>query len=222
MENEFKISSPSEYPGILIVEGKDDAVFISHIYPHFQREGYGIHSLDGIDNAKAYIQNILRLHLEADDNKLRKIALLLDADVDFSGRCGNIKRWLKMPRMTPGVFVELNNGIVAGFFCLPDNNHEGGLETLAFHACTHEPWSGLCADYIDKAEHAHKHEHKNSFKLYYKRIMQAYLASQQLEPPKTPYLCNGVGYAIKHGLLKIQDEAHFAGIERFLNDFISQ
>jgi len=222
MNDEFTIKTPSAYEGLVIVEGKDDATFITHKYPWLLGNGYGIHNLNGIDKAEAYLKLILMLRQGDDANKLRKIALFVDADTDFTARCKNVNKWLGQTGLQPVNFARLPNGILAGYFCLPDNAHDGGLEALVFRACTVEPWLGLSKTYIQEAEDAHKNAGRAGFKLVDKRNMQAYLAGQQIEPPEPPYVCNGVGYAIKHGILTIQDESHFVDIENFLNDFISK
>jgi len=222
MDREFTITTPSELEGLVIVEGKDEATLLSHKYPHLLKNGHGIHSLGGIGFAEAYLKSILRLRPGDDTNKLRKIALFIDADSNFTSSCQKVNKWLGLTNLPPVNFGALPNGILAGYFCLPDNNNAGALESLVFKACLVEPWLGLSQKYIQDAENAHINDGRQAFKLVDKRIMQAYLAGRQAEPPKDPYLCNGVGYAIKHGILEIQDESHFANIDNFLNDFIRQ
>jgi 5S rRNA maturation endonuclease (ribonuclease M5) len=211
------------FTALIAVEGKDDETFLDSFY--FQGTipaGYVVCNIEGVDVAE--FGDFIQSQLKSSSNALKKFALIVDADDNPSARRQEIQRMFQRLHGARAPFEAiklhtLNNGLVAGFFCLPDNSKPGGLEDLVFEACCSEPYLTYTEELLAKSAIIRKDFRLTPFRHVKKRKMQVYLATQQKEPPEKPYLCNGIGFAVKKGILTVQNRHLFSHLEQFLNTF---
>jgi 5S rRNA maturation endonuclease (ribonuclease M5) len=226
MENFVDLESEK----ILIVEGKDDKTFIEYCFKNFYDENIykncKIKESNGFNNIEINIENYLKRNFNEDGNKIKTIAVIVDADADFSKRCNQIKKIFSKNDIAPGTFFQLDNGMSGGFFCFPDNRNKGNLETLILNTCAQEEYKKLATDFINKAQQEHAKEYKLDdylFKKYDKRIMQAYLAGKEKKKSQDTILCNGVGFALHENFFTLDKDIFInklPDLSIFLNEFI--
>lgn len=75
-------------------------------------------------------------------------------------------------------------------------------------------------DYFDQVVANRKLDSRPPLVKMAKRKMQAYLASQQPEPIGSHPVCNGVGFALAHGLLGLEDQSPLTALKTFMTQFL--
>jgi hypothetical protein len=204
-------------PKQLIVEGHDDRQAVvelarRHItgWPQSGKEGSPviIRAAGGVKNilANKYLQGILKT------SELKVLGVMLDADggvkaadryVSFRDRCQSVVPNLPSHLPKDGLIYEHNDKRL-GFWVMPDNDSDGGLETFLHYSVpsSSKPlweYSKTCCMESRKYGAAHRDAHADKVSMY------SFLAFQD-PPGQSP------GIAISRGVL----DPHSKSIEPFM------
>lgn len=117
---------------LLLVEGKDDAAFVSMILSTLQlSKSWHVHSMDGIE---ASWSTVMRLAIDSNEFDLngKAIGMVLDADSNPAAASDKAKgQFSSAGLQAPQRHSEVaSNGLSTSFFVLPDGKSSGALESL--------------------------------------------------------------------------------------------
>jgi 5S rRNA maturation endonuclease (ribonuclease M5) len=162
-------SKPFESPYYILVEGKDDAVFLEQFIPFPQREHTQFIDLNGKDNLPKKISLLLEM-MQTQQSRIRGIAFFLDADdhgMDsrleamihpFFGSTGEANCTFHTIReavtltapSSLGSWTLSPTGHTFGCYCLPNNQDDGEMEDLLLHAVTCDDRRRIVTEFIEQ------------------------------------------------------------------------
>lgn len=162
-------SKPLESPYYILVEGKDDAVFLEQFIPYKHREETLFIDLNGKDNLPKKI-SLLQTLWQTQQTRIRGMAFFLDADDHgmesrlqamvhpFFGNPASATTTFYTHReaVTLQAPTELGQWTISrtghrfGCYCLPNNHDDGEMEDLLLHAAVCDDRKRIVEGFIEQ------------------------------------------------------------------------